>query len=802
MMLTADEALKNLSGLSKHNWNGLSEADTRVKLIDRVFTECLNWDDKEDITREEYAAPGFVDYIFKIGKKNMFVVEAKKQGVSFNLPLSLNYRRKYTVGGILSTDKALKEAMTQAQGYCNRKGARFGVISNGEQYVIFEASVPFEDWENGNCKIFYNLEDIRRNFVEFWNLLSKDAVERGSLVDLLSRKTDELTFVRPVDNIRFRNEIQPRNELHEYMNPIIEFAFKDITDSDRIEMLRKCYVSERESDQPTRSIKNHFTNDLERSFSLKKVVENEFKAGVFQSQFNYYSELIKAKPPAPVIFLLLGKIGSGKTTFIFRFFNVVLDEEERKRVKWFYINIKDAPRDEKYIREYLLKSIFYQFETVHKELLSHAKSVLKIENATATLEDLARLFLVLRYEGFTPSLVIDNVDQHSMELPSYHEKVFLEANNLTEELLTITIMTLREESFYKSAVEGAFDAYYVERYIIDPPDLRRILLSRISYILEKLNLPTNELQALLKTNLNYEPQRENIKNFLTIVKDTIFKSYRRSVTSFVSGTSGGDIRRALELFARFLVSGNIKVREILDIHRRSGSYTIAEHQFVKSIALGNRRYYSEETSFLMNIFEIDEFSKSHFLKLKILHYAEDRASIESPLERGFITINELLRHAYDVFIPREAIEGSLLDLARYGLILLNTRSRKDLDGASHFRITECGSYFLHVLPTRFSYLDLVLADTPIADLNLVDKLRVMLPNKDLEVRFQRTRAFIKYLEEMEEREQRFNPEYRDSPLAKYEFTRKMEQSMEEEQKYIRKSISNKQDDGYYSDDDL
>jgi len=223
---------------------------------------------------------------------------------------------------------------------------------------------------------------------------------------------------------------------------------------------------------------------------------------------------------------------------------------------------------------------------------------------------------------------------------------------------------------------------------------------------------------------------------------------------------------------------------MLGKYKRFGSYTIAEHQFVKSIALASHRYYSQEYSFLMNVFEIDEFSKSHFLKLKILHYAEDRASIDSSLGRGFVAINELRKHAKAVFIPLEAVEQCLIDLAKYGLILLNTRSRENLIDASHFRITNCGNYYLHVLPSRFSYVDLILADTPIADPDLVKSLRNMLPSKDLETRFKRCRLFIEYLKEMEEREMRAHPEYKNSTLAKYEFTKKMARSLREERKYI------------------
>jgi len=410
---------------------------------------------------------------------------------------------------------------------------------------------------------------------------------------------------------------------------------------------------------------------------------------------------------------------------------------------------------------------------------------MKMKEISPTVEDISKLFLILKYENFIPSLIIDNVDQHRSDSPKFHEKVFLEANSLTKELRTITIITLREESYYASKRKGVFDAYNLESYQLHPPSFRKMLLARLKYSIEKIRSSGNILQKTLSSHLEYEQYSDDLIDFLEIVRDTINRSYRRSVSRFISSTSGGDMRKALELFERFLVSGNTKVNEILDTKEKYGGYTIGEHQFVKSIVLNNLRYYSQEPSYLMNMFDFNtQIHSSHFLKLRILKYAERLLGNDSIYGKGFVSINQLRKDASDMSISPEAIEDALVKMAEYGLILLNTRSRENLDHASHFILTDCGNYYLTVLIKRFSYVDLILSDTPIADIDLVEELRVLIPEKWIYTRFERTRKFLEYLQKMEKREFELNPRYRFSPLCKHKFASSMLSSFKNEKRYI------------------
>ena len=60
----------------------VSEADTRVKLIDRILVQVCGWPE-DALTREEHVESGFVDYILTIQTRKYVSVEAKRENVAF-----------------------------------------------------------------------------------------------------------------------------------------------------------------------------------------------------------------------------------------------------------------------------------------------------------------------------------------------------------------------------------------------------------------------------------------------------------------------------------------------------------------------------------------------------------------------------------------------------------------------------------------------------------------------------------------------------------------------------------------------
>lgn len=152
-----------------------SEADTRAKVVTRILTQVCEWPENE-IDREGVIEVGRMDYRLKVLGKPHVVVEAKKEGIAFTLPVD-GTRRTYSLDGALVTDVSTKEAIYQVRGYCDEEGIRHAIATNGNAWIVFRA--VRDDgigWKKGHARVFASLEDIYQNFTEFWNFLSYEAI--------------------------------------------------------------------------------------------------------------------------------------------------------------------------------------------------------------------------------------------------------------------------------------------------------------------------------------------------------------------------------------------------------------------------------------------------------------------------------------------------------------------------------------------------------------------------------------------------------------------------------------------------
>lgn len=192
---------------------------------------------------------------------------------------------------------------------------------------------------------------------------------------------------------------------------------------------------------------------------------------------------------------------------------------------------------------------------------------------------------------------------------------------------------------------------------------------------------------------------------------------------------------------------------------------MAFHEFVKSIMLAERRYYTDEASYIMNIFDCGaERNSSHFTNLRMLHALALRRGEATREGLGYVDVSKLVSMSEDVFDNREDVLRSLDRLVGRQLIEANTRSTDTVAGASHVRITSAGWYYSRFLVRAFSYLDLVMQDTPLNDAEVERRLRNMVQEVDnlgdredqklerMKVRFSRVRTFLEYLELEENRE--------------------------------------------------
>src|SRR5690625_25118 len=219
--------------------NKQSEADTRSKIIDSLFTEVLGWDESQ-IQREGYVNKvGFFDYIFNSGK-NKFVMEAKKTDIDFTMPKV----RTIKYNSLNDKNCSLKDAIIQGVNYAAPMLIDVVVVFNGRQMSI--TYLPYMIKNNNDTYLFWDLEDLQHHFIRLFNILSplvNSKVELPSVI--VPDKSNVLIRNRPIFLEKVTNKQpdlhikQKTNELAQYFEHIHGRYFSDITSD--IELLKKCY---------------------------------------------------------------------------------------------------------------------------------------------------------------------------------------------------------------------------------------------------------------------------------------------------------------------------------------------------------------------------------------------------------------------------------------------------------------------------------------------------------------------------------------------------------------------------------
>ncbi len=356
-----------------------------------------------------------------------------------------------------------------------------------------------------------------------------------------------------------------------------------------------------------------------------------------------------------------------------------------------------------------------------------------------------------------PLLFIDNVDQLA---PEYQAQIFLLAQRVTRVLESVTIVSLREESYYTASIQKKFTAFTNHKFHIASPRFRVMIQSRIKYAVQLLAAQTPS-----DTDTLPEVDNKSISDFLLIVRDSIFGT-NLHIVRFIEAICYGNMRFALQLFTTFLTSGATDVDKMLRIYNRDGQYHVAYHEFVKAIMLGDRRIYREDQSPIVNMFNVGgEKNSSHFTAWRLIDVLYARRGESTTEGRGYVPLSDVIGAFESVFNNRSDVLVTLDRLIRGQLIEANTRSTETLTGATHIRVTSAGIYYILVLAKSFAYLDLVLQDTPFNDPDVEAFLRDSCFNVDnladredlkllrVRVRFERVDAFLNYLQ-LEERRER------------------------------------------------
>jgi predicted type IV restriction endonuclease len=511
--LSSEKGLERLTllkeSLAGRDLSLASESDTRAKLITAILTRVLGWHEL-DITREENTSAGFTDYILS-AQRRALVVEAKKFGDTFSIPSETKPNKAYKVGGILKTVPNLRAHIDQVSAYCAAAGIEYAVVTNGQQWLTFRGSrIDGYAVQDGILLLFNGLDDVEARFLDFWNLLSKPAVFAESLQKALHPSQASRQYRRIVDELHDRGDKVSRNTLSAAMTPLIQEYLQEITAYDN-ELLRRLYVTNSSLESAFASLEHRVSVALSQTVARQNISSESGKVEKIRASAEQRVVGALRRQKGEVV-LLLGRVGSGKTTFVSHFLRVDLKkllashllvhidyrtlEPGKDLRQFFYENLRRALASHESFARLAGENVRKVYAPEIRELSIGPLSVLERTNKSKYEEKIAE-FLEQQYinnvdQYYTRTLkyaaeklgirclvVFDNVDQLDSES---QQSIFTFAHSISAETLAISLLTMWEETFVRSKRSGALSTYATSGYALPQLSVVDILRKRLDFL--------------------------------------------------------------------------------------------------------------------------------------------------------------------------------------------------------------------------------------------------------------------------------------------------------------------------------
>jgi hypothetical protein len=604
---------------------GPNEADTRLKVLDRFLFEILDWRRDSSVETEPPTASGYIDYLLKVGEnRGAMVVEAKRSG---KLEPATKQSEVMYIALSGPVVKPLIPGIKQAMNYAMEQGVAVACVTDGNTWLFFKASrtdgkKPLE----GKGVLFTDLTAVIANIAKFVELLS-----RGAIVDRLHlAHLNEAEGLRIPDAEQQLYVLDPEDARMRQRDPLAKDAallfsqfFSRLSDDKDREMLRDCFVETPESkkaDIELEKIIQRVTNDIT---SLDTSEGGALQAEIERTILINHSQTV----------LIIGNKGSGKSTFIDRFFEQILPLNVRERCVVARVDLEQYHGDPglivgwaiDWLRELLEKAVcandppsyddlmgifFKEYKRLSEGPWSHLyrkdKEEFKIqfgrqieERREKHPDEYVRHMLERASYGLQklPCLVFDNTDQFA---PGIQDMVYQLAHSLESAGVVFNIVPITDRTVWRLSKDGALQSYSSRSFYLPVPEAKEIISRRVQFLKAKVNAPAEAA----KTYFSRRGFQVQI-NDLALLAEAVEKVFLEN--DYVSGLLGRlgnfNIRVMLRLAERIFLSPEIKIDEIIKSKFGGPSVTADRHRTHRALLKGEYDRFSEaENEFVSNMF--------------------------------------------------------------------------------------------------------------------------------------------------------------------------------------------------------
>lgn len=741
-----------------------NEAETRLKIIDTVLFEVLDWS-KDDVEVEKFCREvGFADYVFTPHGTITLVLEAKRAEVLFTIP-NAKFKSDPVCFALLDAEcKEAGQALRQALGYAASLGSRYIAISNGHQWLFALTYVQAQSIAERQVIIFDSLNSIRENFRSFWACFSRAAVSTNDIYPLLLESRKKPAPPKISTAIPGYPVSSSRNKFVNELSYILNIVWDVLSRTENTQIfLDSCYVAPIANKHLIAFAKDVLNRRLAADKILLQTDVTNARGNELQAAILGYEN---EKP-----FVILGEVGHGKTTFL-NYLRLV----EAKQLFTDYIqleaNFLDRPDNALEVNDFIYHELEQQlldrhgidvFEdsivrgALHSQLQRFTTSTrYKLSEDTNSRAKEEKAFIqeqikdhhayfksVIRHlkRGRKKSIALffDNLDRRDA---SIQEAAFLKASAIARDWECVVFMCLRPSTFYASLKKGLLDSLAPKTFTVGSPDLALILKRRFKFAeeLAKGDIDTPILQDAIK-NRAVAIKLPSVAELFACCEFSTRKG--ASAIAMLSALSNGNIRVLLELTKRAITSGHLDTGKILNKIRTSGNYLVPDFEAVKTLLYGDYDQYDPKFSIFVNLFDIYHADpKEHFIRVLILDYLNRFNDQEGG--RSSIPYVDLVNYLESFYFDVATIQRHLKVLIESECVDASIAINNDAAHSQTMRIKTRGAYHITNLVAEFQYMDALTIDTPITSNIARSKI---IETTNIEERIVRTRTFLEYLRE-------------------------------------------------------
>lgn len=760
--------LKIYEDIQKNEEEVQTEEDSRFMIIKRVLVEALGWEYSE-VLSERYSDSGYADILIKSENKNHLVIEAKKKEKLLVNTKSDNLRYYNIKGAAIS---GAKEGIDQARRYCSDHGVIFSIITTGFEWIGCYAVGFGKSPDEGKAIVFPSLESIKNNYAKFYDLLSKEGVlERRYKLIMVEADGVHFNEKERLYASFLSHEIHflGKSKLSSDLDVVFTRFFGMMTGEDDIEMLSKCFVESRESKEADKSLEK-ITRSLINQVEVFSTGEGKELLGEIQTA-------IECKRGEFV--LIIGNKGAGKSTFIDRFYNLILANELRGKCLLIRIDLANSDGNINSINNWLINQLKNEVErevfngeipgyndlqgVFFKEYNRWKKGELKYLYEKDKEEFKIRfggylqklieekpqeyirsmLVFAINSRKIMPCIVFDNTDHYK---PDFQEAVFQYAQSIHRQLFSFIICPITDKTVWQLSKSGPLQSYVTKSFYLPTPSAKEILNKRVSFIRNKIQETVTD-KGVYFLSKGIKISVSDLNAFASCIEEIFIKTDYTSRT--ISWLCNHDIRRCLVLSQKIATSPSVSIDDLVKVFLLKEEMSISLDTIRRAIYYGDYNCYNSEfNDFVLNVFSVEEDKiTSPLLKLSLLKLLANHELSSVNEDGSYMSVENVINY----FEPMGVLEGHvyayLNQLLKYRLVIPYDATKEGVDDSMRVKITHSGKIHLEFALMDKIYITAMSSVTGIRNYNITQKIKSITSayyenpiQKWLEV----IRVFIKY----------------------------------------------------------